>query len=208
MNTKREDNLIFETYVQQEGIASTIGHVALDLAGLVPVYGEIADGANALWYASKGEYLNATFSLISLIPVLGDAVGKGGKVAIYAAKGAKAAKGVKGGRAAAKGLVKGTQALRKGTAAVSPHIIKVQKAIKANKQVIDGVFQKASENEKLAPHVKGMQDALGAFMGEGGAQKPVTPSAVTGAVPATPMPGQAQPQGPPPGATPATGLGM
>lgn len=57
----------------------TVGHVALDLAGLIPGYGEPADLANALWYAKKGEYLNAALSLISLVPELGDLLGKGTK---------------------------------------------------------------------------------------------------------------------------------
>lgn len=57
-----------------------IGHGALDLAGLVPVLGEAADVANAAWYALEGDFLNAGLSLISVIPVVGDLIGKGGKL--------------------------------------------------------------------------------------------------------------------------------
>lgn len=61
-------------------------NVGLDLAGLIPGIGEFADAANALLYASRGEYLLAGLSLISTIPALGDAVGKGGKVALWLQK--------------------------------------------------------------------------------------------------------------------------
>lgn len=60
---------------------SDIGHAALDVAGLVPGYGEFADVANAAWYAGEDKYLEAGLSLISTVPLIGDAVGKGGKLA-------------------------------------------------------------------------------------------------------------------------------
>jgi hypothetical protein len=53
----------------------------LDVAGLVPGIGEAADLANAAWYTAKGDYLNAGLSLLSVIPVVGDVIGKGGKLA-------------------------------------------------------------------------------------------------------------------------------
>lgn len=56
-----------------------VGHGALDLAGLVPVLGEPADLANAAWSAAEGNYLEAGLSLVSMIPIVGDAIGKGGK---------------------------------------------------------------------------------------------------------------------------------
>jgi hypothetical protein len=59
---------------------SDIGHLALDVGGLVPVVGEAADVANAVWYAAEGNYLDAGLSLISIIPVVGDVIGKGGKL--------------------------------------------------------------------------------------------------------------------------------
>jgi hypothetical protein len=58
-----------------------MGHGALDLAGLIPGYGEAADLANAAWYAAEGDHLSAGLSLISTIPVVGDLIGKGGKAA-------------------------------------------------------------------------------------------------------------------------------
>jgi len=65
--------------IAEDSAIDTVGHVALDVAGLIPGYGEPADLANALWYAKKGQYLNSALSLISLIPEIGDALGKGTK---------------------------------------------------------------------------------------------------------------------------------
>lgn len=65
-----------------EGVSfSSIGHTTLDILGLVPVFGEAADVANAAWYAGEGNYLDAGLSLISVVPVFGDLIGKGGKLA-------------------------------------------------------------------------------------------------------------------------------
>ena len=52
----------------------------LDLAGLIPVVGEIADGANGLIYTAKGDMLNAGLSFSAMIPVVGVA-STGGKLA-------------------------------------------------------------------------------------------------------------------------------
>ena len=61
------------------------GHFALDIAGLVPLYGNIADGINAAWYAGEGDYANAALSSAAAIPGAG-----------YAAFGAKMGlKGIK-----------------------------------------------------------------------------------------------------------------
>lgn len=43
----------------------------LDIAGLVPVIGEIADGLNALIYALHRDYVNAGLSLAAMIPFAG-----------------------------------------------------------------------------------------------------------------------------------------
>ena len=43
----------------------------LDIVGLVPVVGEIADGANALIYTARGDYLNAGLSAAAMIPFAG-----------------------------------------------------------------------------------------------------------------------------------------
>jgi hypothetical protein len=63
---------------------SDAGHLVLDIAGLVPVIGEAADVANAIWYAGEGKYLEAGLSLLSVIPGVGDLLGKGGKLVLNA----------------------------------------------------------------------------------------------------------------------------
>ncbi|MFB7516554.1 SpvB/TcaC N-terminal domain-containing protein [Streptomyces sp. NPDC056144] len=71
----------------------TIGHTALDVAGMVPVVGEAADLANAGWYAAEGDALNAGLSLASAVPGAGYAanVAKYGNKVVDAAQAAKAA---------------------------------------------------------------------------------------------------------------------
>ena len=59
--------------------AADVGHVGLDIAGLVPGIGEGADLTNAIWYIKNGQYLNAAFSIISMVPEVGDLIGKGSK---------------------------------------------------------------------------------------------------------------------------------
>lgn len=51
-----------------------VGHTALDVAGLIPGVGEIADGINALWYAAEGDWVNAALSAAGMIPALGAGV--------------------------------------------------------------------------------------------------------------------------------------
>ncbi|WP_166665506.1 polymorphic toxin-type HINT domain-containing protein [Kribbella caucasensis] len=70
---------------------SEIGHAALDVVGLIPVVGEVADLANAGWYAAEGDYVNAALSAASAIPVAGYAA-TAAKGARYVNKGIKAGK--------------------------------------------------------------------------------------------------------------------
>jgi uncharacterized protein len=60
---------------------SDVGHGILDIGGVFPVLGEGADLANAAWYAAEGNYLDAGLSIVSMVPIVGDIVGKGGKLA-------------------------------------------------------------------------------------------------------------------------------
>ncbi|ORT59515.1 DNRLRE domain-containing protein [Streptomyces sp. CB03238] len=77
---------------------SDIGHAALDVAGMVPVIGEVADVANGVWYAAEGNYEDAALSMAAAIP----GVGAAATAAKWAKKGAKAADAVKGSNKAAK----------------------------------------------------------------------------------------------------------
>ena len=67
---------------------SDIGHTTLDVAGMVPVIGEVADLANAGWYAAEGDYTNAALSAAGAIPFAGNAAtaAKWGKKAVGAAE--------------------------------------------------------------------------------------------------------------------------
>ena len=72
-------------------------NVLLELAGLIPVYGEAFDVINAIDYLRKGMYLFAALSLISVIPVVGDIIGKGGKLAALLSKLGKTGKAIEKG---------------------------------------------------------------------------------------------------------------
>lgn len=50
---------------------SWAGHVGLDILGLIPVVGNWADGLNASWYVTEGNYLSASLSAAALVPLLG-----------------------------------------------------------------------------------------------------------------------------------------
>ncbi|WTW98812.1 polymorphic toxin-type HINT domain-containing protein [Streptomycetaceae bacterium NBC_01309] len=57
--------------------AAPVIHVALDVAGMVPVIGEAADLANAAVYAAEGDWTNAALSAAAAIPVAGNAATAG-----------------------------------------------------------------------------------------------------------------------------------
>ncbi|MGN3973360.1 hypothetical protein [Tsuneonella sp. SYSU-LHT278] len=113
---------------------SDVGHGALDLAGMVPIIGEAADLTNAAWLASEEKYLDAGLSIISMVPVVGDVVGKGGKLATRA--------GGKLAEPAVKALAKMDFAkvlapLKKNNK-LAPHIAKIEEAlVKWRKEVLD-----------------------------------------------------------------------
>ncbi len=54
-------------------------HTILDLAGMVPGFGEPADLINAAVYAIEGDYTNATISVVATIPIIG-MIGTGGRI--------------------------------------------------------------------------------------------------------------------------------
>jgi len=49
-------------------------HTALDWAGWIPGYGDIADVINSIWYFAEGEYFEALLSAIAIIPLVGSAM--------------------------------------------------------------------------------------------------------------------------------------
>ncbi|MFD6716865.1 DNRLRE domain-containing protein [Micromonospora chalcea] len=81
---------------------SDIGHATLDVVGMVPVVGEVADVANGIWYAAEGNYVDAALSMASAIPLAGNAV--------TAAKLAKTGKKIADGIDTANDVKKGVEA--------------------------------------------------------------------------------------------------
>lgn len=140
------DQRLLEEYIREtirenkidEGIASSIGHAALDAVGMIPGFGEAADITNALWYAKQGDWLFAALSLISVIPVIGDAIGKGGKVAALLGK-----------------LGKTGAAVGKGAQEAS----KLAKLVVANKETIKKSLKALRASEKLAGVFGGKEDS-------------------------------------------------
>ena len=118
-------------------------NIALDIAGFIPGYGEPADFANMVDYAIKGDYLFAAFSAISMVPEVGDVVGKGGKAVV--------------------GLSKG---FKKGSA-IAKKLIGI---LRSNKGLIDKIFSELEKNEKVPDkfkvHIPKMKSALNLFMQE------------------------------------------
>ena len=128
--------------IATEGTLGTLGHAALDVAGFVPGVGEAADLSNALWYAEEDRYFEAMLSLISLIPVAGDIIGKGAK---YLSKTGKvpAKFFAKYGDDIAKHWPKVKQTLRRSEE-WRPHVRKLD-------DVIEQIRQRRGENETAEP---------------------------------------------------------
>jgi hypothetical protein len=73
-----------------------MAHGALDVVGLVPGAGEVADGLNGLWYLGEGDYLSAGLSFAGMVPFLGwgATAGKGAKALDDVAAGTPLFRGV------------------------------------------------------------------------------------------------------------------
>lgn len=98
-------------------------HMALDVAGVTPLFGNIADLANAAIYWSKGENDNAKLSALAAIP----GYGQGATGLKYAAKGAKDLPNLfKGGKVkqAQKGLEDATKGLKQAQKQASKGALK------------------------------------------------------------------------------------
>jgi RHS repeat-associated protein len=100
-------NPISNIELDGHGWLSDLGHAALDVAGMVPVVGAVADVANGCWYAAEGDYLDAGLSFAGAIPVIGDAAISARyaiKGAKYATEGIEAARALKNGAHVAEGV--------------------------------------------------------------------------------------------------------
>ena len=49
----------------------------LDVVGMMPGFGEVADGINSLIYLVRGDYINAWLSAAAMIPIAGRASTRG-----------------------------------------------------------------------------------------------------------------------------------
>lgn len=81
-NTIKLANKFENKLIKQSGAMDYV-HLILDVLGLIPGIGEFFDAANALSYAVEGKWLYATLSIISMVPEIGDAAAKGGKLALW-----------------------------------------------------------------------------------------------------------------------------
>jgi hypothetical protein len=92
---------------------SQIGHTALDVLGMVPVVGTVANLANAGWYVAQGDWTDAAWSAAAAIPIEGEVAdaAKLGKDAVEIAEdGAKAERLVKDGTEVQRDVANGTKA--------------------------------------------------------------------------------------------------
>lgn len=152
--------LTFEEFNQvskvEEAKMIDITHMTLDIIGLVPGWGALADLANAVLYIKHKEYLLASLCLISTIPALGDFLGKSTKISLYLSKYAKA------------GTTLGKIFdVAKMSAA---HIKKLKTAISAYYALTDRLFEEIEKSEdkqtdQIKPHVPKLRAALKEFVG-------------------------------------------
>ena len=89
---KEEQSIIYEKRnTLNEGIGDWLadfGQAAIAAVGAIPPLeatgvAEFADATNAAIYLARGQYVNALFSLISVAPTIGDAIGKSGMLLRY-----------------------------------------------------------------------------------------------------------------------------
>ena len=138
-------------FEKKASVIGDVGHVFLDVIGIIPGVGELADMTNTLWYLSEGDYLFAALSLVSIIPEIGDLIGKGGKFVSWLSK----------------TFPKSTKTVSKYGPEVADNIKFLRAAIKSNRDLIDKLFKKAEENERLRQYIPKMREALDIFNIEG-----------------------------------------
>jgi hypothetical protein len=122
-------------------------NVILDLAGLIPGLGEFADAANALDYAVKGDYVMSALSIVSMIPEIGDFVGKGGKIALWVEK----------------TFPKAFQVTAKYGPEISDAVKELRMLIQKNRTLIDRIVDLIDKDPTFAalkPHLPKINDAI------------------------------------------------
>ena len=155
---------------------------AFDVAGLFPGVGEGADVINAIDLAKQGDYISSAFSLISMIPVAGDVIGKGGKLAMLGSKAAQKTVAV----GVAKIMPKAIKFFKvlvtkygKKFPALKKLIPKLQKELedfikKATGETVEAVAQKAKDlsNDQIKKALEKKDDSAGEQVLNGKEQAP------------------------------------
>ncbi len=118
----------------------------LDIGGLVPGFGEIADGANALIYTARGDYVNAGLSLGAMIPLAG-----------WGATGAKATKKTiqitSKARTAEQALELGSKILKSGYAEIKPGVFRSADGLRQFRMTDSDLIPLHNLKGKATPHV-------------------------------------------------------
>ena len=150
---------------------------ALDVAGLFPGVGEGADVINAVDLAKQGDYLSSAFSLISMIPVAGDVIGKGGKLAMLGSKAAQKTVAVGVAKVMPKAITHITTSLI--NTALKKLIPKLQKELEdfvkeATGETVQAVAQKAKDvsNDQIKKALEKKDDSAGEQVLNGKEQAP------------------------------------
>lgn len=116
--------------------------MGLDIVGLIPGVGEVADGANAIIYTARGEYLNAGLSAGAMIPFAGWAATGGkltGKVLQLNTK----------ARTAEQGLEIGQRFLGKGYNEIAPGVYRSSDGLRQFRMTDADILGK---HGKIGPH--------------------------------------------------------
>jgi hypothetical protein len=132
-------------------------HVALDVCGaladLIPGYGTAVaagcDAANAGMYAKEGKFLVAGLSLISVIPIVGDLIGKGGKLALWFKK----------------TFPRASRVVRDNAPKLIVEIKNLQKLIKGNWKEIEKLLDAMEDHEQIGEYIPEIKEALAVFAG-------------------------------------------
>ncbi|MFG2017260.1 RHS repeat-associated core domain-containing protein [Actinomadura geliboluensis] len=144
-------------------------HTLLDIFGIMPYVGPAADGANAIYYGLEGKPGEASFSLLSVIPILGDIAGAG-KVGVKGSKALKAARSL----GMCSSFVPGTQVLMADGAKKRIEDVKVGDKVLATDpetgrteaQPVLGTIVSAGEKNLIQIAVDAEAPALGWMTGE------------------------------------------
>ena len=114
----------------------------LDVVGLIPGIGEAADGMNAVISLARDNPLEAMLSAVSMIPVKGDIVGKGGKVVLKVLN--PAVDAIKASKPAAEIIKKiGHEKIAK----IKPMLLKMKKVVVEESPRLKKIFKAVKDGD-------------------------------------------------------------